>query len=75
MPELSRVKIAVYTIAGQRVGTLADRTFEPGYRMVEWNGTNAQGRALAPGMYVCKLEASSVQTGQFVQMRKMVMIK
>jgi len=75
LPERSQVKVGVFTIAGQRVGTLADGTFEPGHQVVEWDGSDGNDRTLAPGLYVCKLEASSTSTGQFVQMRKMLMVK
>ncbi len=75
LPERSQVRIGVYTVAGQRVGTLANGAFEAGRRTIEWDGTGANGRTLAPGMYVCKMEASALKTGQFVQMRKMLIIK
>jgi len=75
LPERSQVRVAVYSIAGQRVAILEDGTFEPGNRVVEWSGADGTGRALPPGMYVCRLEASAVLTGRFAQVRKMVMIK
>jgi hypothetical protein len=75
VPERSQVRVAVYTVAGQRVGTLADGTFEAGRRSLMWDGRSADGRTLAPGMYVCKLEATSLGTGHFVQVRKMVIVK
>jgi len=75
LPHQSAVNVAVFTVAGQRVATLAAGTFEAGVRTVSWNGTSSAGVVLAPGMYMCKLEASDRVTGRFVQVRKMVMVK
>jgi len=75
LPERSTVKIAVFTVAGRRIATLSEGTMEPGRRVLEWKGIDDQGRSLAPGMYVCKLEAYSAASGRFVQMRKMMLVK
>jgi hypothetical protein len=75
LAEPSRMMIGVYTVAGQRVATLADGVFEAGRRMVEWNGTGSSGQLLAPGMYICRMEAFGVNSGRFVQSRKMMMVK
>jgi len=75
VPEVSQVRVAVYTVAGQRVATLVDGMLQPGHRVVEWDGTGANGRTLAPGMYMFKMEASAATTGKFHQMRKMLMVQ
>jgi len=75
VPEVSKVRIGVYTVAGQRVATLVDGTLEPGHRVVEWDGTGSNGRTMAAGMYVFKMEASATKSGEFHQMRKMMMVR
>jgi FlgD Ig-like domain len=67
----SRVKIAVYNVAGERVRTLLDETRVAGsYTDVRWDGTDAAGSPVASGVYFYKLAAAD-----FSQTRKMVLLK
>jgi len=75
LPEASRVQLAVYNILGERVATLVDGVVEAGDHSAVWNATGTNGRALAPGMYMYRMQATSVRTGVFKQLKKMVLVK
>ena len=65
LPEVSKVRVNVYNILGERVATLLDKTVEAGFHQVEFNGSN-----LSSGTYIYRIEA-----GNFVQTKKMVLLK
>ena len=70
LPEQAFVQLTIYDLLGRRVTTLVNRVEEPGYRSVIWNGTNANSKTVSAGMYLYVIKA-----GDFVQTRKMVLIK
>jgi hypothetical protein len=51
-----RVDLKVYDIAGRLVATLASGEVEAGNHRVLWDGTDSEGRVVAPGVYVYRLE-------------------
>jgi len=51
------VSITIYDALGRRVRGLARRTFEAGRHALEWDGTDARGRAAAPGVYLVRATA------------------
>jgi hypothetical protein len=54
------VRLAIFSIDGRCVRTLADREFEAGYTELSWDG-RATGGSLAPnGIYFAHFEASGV---------------
>ena len=65
LPQTSRVKLTIYNVLGQKVATLVDAEQVPGNYRVKFNGQN-----LAAGIYFYRLQA-----GNFVQNRKMILIK
>lgn len=65
LPENSRVTLEVYDVIGQRVATLVDDNLNAGYHEVSFDGTR-----LASGVYVYRMQA-----GDFVQTRKLMLIK
>jgi hypothetical protein len=62
---VSNVKLRVYNILGQRVATLLDAKMNPGSHSVIFDGSK-----LSTGVYFYRLEA-----GQFVSVKKMLLIK
>lgn len=64
------VTLKVYNLLGQEVRTLAAGRREAGVYTVVWDGRNEAGSAMASGIYFYRLS-----TADFVQTRKMVLVK
>ncbi len=65
IPKTSFVKLVVYDLLGAEVAILINETIQPGYHNITFNGQN-----LASGVYFYRIKA-----GDFVQSKKMLMIK
>jgi len=65
LPQDARVTLKVYDILGSEVATLVNEEQQAGYREVQFNGIS-----YASGMYVYRLQA-----GDYVSIKKMLMIK
>jgi hypothetical protein len=65
VPSVSDVKLDVFNILGQKVASLINRRMEAGLHTVNFNATN-----LSSGVYFYRL-----QSGSFVQTKKMMLIK
>lgn len=70
LPQASKVSITVYNMLGQLVRILVDEMKLAGYYTVVWDGRNTGGQSVASGVYTYRMEA-----GDFVQTRKMVLVK
>jgi hypothetical protein len=71
LPVESMVDLSIFDISGRLVRTLDKGVRMPGYYTVYWDGIDMQGRQAGPGVYMCMC---SFKTGEFVTLRKMVMI-
>jgi len=65
IPEAAEVRLDVFNVLGQRVAVLANGHFAQGVHHVAFDGSR-----LASGVYIYR-----IQSGSFVQARKMVLIK
>jgi C1A family cysteine protease len=65
-----QVRLSVYNVLGQEVVVLAEGPQASGRHVVTWDGRDAGGRAVASGLYFCRLEA-----GDFVQTQKMLLLR
>ena len=65
LPERSHAAIEIYDILGRRVATLANRDFQPGYHLLQW-----QCESCAAGIYFVQM-----RTEEFVQTRKMLLVR
>ena len=54
------VRLSVFNILGQQVATLVNGEVGAGYQSVEWNASNSNGVALPSGIYIYRLEVTSV---------------
>ena len=70
LPEYSHVRIMIYDLMGRKIRTLVDMDQKAGYRSIQWNATNDLGQPVSAGMYLY-----TIQTGEFRQTRKMVLLK
>jgi len=66
----SNVTLEVYNIAGQKISTLVNGSFEAGSHNVIWNGTNYEGNVVSSGVYFYNLKVNDLS-----QTRKMVLLK
>ena len=65
LPEVASVKLSVYNLLGQEVAVLVDRNLDAGYHSAQWDASD-----FASGIYMYRLQA-----GDFVDTRKMILIK
>ncbi|MFL3013833.1 MAG: FlgD immunoglobulin-like domain containing protein, partial [Candidatus Neomarinimicrobiota bacterium] len=70
IPELSKVNIDIYNIAGNKVKTLVSKEHQPGRYKIQWNATNEFGAPVATGMYIYKIRAKD-----FVSVKKLLLMK
>jgi hypothetical protein len=52
----AQLRVAVFSSGGALVRTLADQAYVAGEHAVTWDGRDGQGRAVAAGVYLCRVE-------------------
>ena len=65
------VELAVYDLQGQLVRRLVSGERDSGFYETAWDGTNADGHAVASGVYVSRLQVGS----SFRESRKMMLMR
>jgi hypothetical protein len=70
LPEQSQVTLTVYDLMGREVAQLINTIQEAGHKSVQWNATDTFGKPVSAGVYLYQIRA-----GEFVQTRKMVLLK
>lgn len=70
IPKTSKVVIKVYDILGREVATLANSVLNAGKYVVDWDGYNDSRNSVSSGVYFYRVVA-----GEFVDVKKMLMIK
>ncbi len=70
LPEQAQVMLTVYDLMGREVTQLVNTVQEAGFRLVQWNATDSFGKPVSAGVYLYQIRA-----GEFVQTRKMVLLK
>jgi hypothetical protein len=58
LPEAAPVALVIYDVQGRRVTTLFDGLATAGRHVVPWNGRDAGGRAVASGVYFCRIRSA-----------------
>lgn len=57
LPEQTPVTVAVYDLMGRKVATLVDEVRSAGTHAVGWDGQSAEGKDLASGVYLMRMQA------------------
>jgi hypothetical protein len=70
LPKDSDVRLAIFDMLGNEVATLVNTNQQAGFRSVQWNATDSMGRPVSAGVYLYQIQA-----GEFVQTKKMVLLK
>ncbi len=70
LPSAVHVKLCVYNVKGELVATLVDQHMKEGRKEISWVVGSDHGGAVTSGIYFYRLVA-----GDFVQTRKMVLLK
>ena len=70
LPEQTQVILTIYDLMGREVTQLVNTTQEAGYKSVQWNATDMRGKPVSAGVYLYQ-----IRSGEFVQTRKMVLLK
>jgi hypothetical protein len=71
LPSAERVTLKIYNLLGAEVATLVDNEQKAtGYHAAVWDGRDKNGRVVASGVYVYRLQA-----GSFVMMKKVALVK
>ena len=70
LPEHAFVDITIYDMLGNVVNNLVNANQPSGYKSVQWDATNNRGEPVSAGVYLYK-----IQTGDFVDTKKMILLK
>ncbi|MCA9753442.1 MAG: VCBS repeat-containing protein, partial [Gemmatimonadetes bacterium] len=70
VPKTQHVTLRVYNVEGRLVRTLVDESVQAGRGRVNWDGRDAQGRALSSGVYFYRLD-----NGETSVTRKSVLLR
>ena len=66
----TRAALRIYNLAGQEVRSLIAGLARPGMNYLSWDGTDGNGRALASGVYLARLDdAESTKTRKLLLLR------
>jgi hypothetical protein len=65
LPTAGHVRAIVYDVTGRRIRMLEDGPVDAGTQIsLEWDGMDDTGRAVASGIYVCRVEAAGQESSQ-----------
>jgi len=70
LPEDALVILNIYDMLGRKVNQLVSTTQEAGFRSIKWDATDSMDRPVSAGVYLYQ-----IKVGEFVQTRKMVLLK
>ena len=70
LPEVSRVRLEIFDVLGQKVRTMLDDELPAGQYRLSWYGRNDAGQVVSSGVYFYRMDA-----GKFRAMRGMVLVK
>jgi len=57
---VANYRLAVYDLSGRLIRTLVDGQLGPGVHTAAWDGRDGAGRAVASGIYLCRMTGPGV---------------
>ena len=75
LPHSSNVELEIYNIIGKKVRTLVADQKPAGHFEVRWDGADELNQSVASGVYFCKLQITKPQDKNFIQVRKMILLR
>ena len=70
LPQDAMVNITIYDMMGRVVSNLVSSQQNAGYKSIQWNAANNAGQPISAGLYLY-----TIQAGEFVHTKKMVLLK
>ncbi len=70
LPDESEVTLNIYNIKGQKIRSLYQGKTPAGNHKLQWNGKNEQGKSVANGIYLYRLQAGNISL-----QKKMTLLK
>jgi len=70
LPENASVRLTIYDIQGRQIWQYSTAMSSAGWHTIKWDGRDAHGSMVSTGMYFYRLQA-----GDFVQVKKMTLLK
>ena len=64
------VTLSIYDMIGREIIQLVNVEQDAGFKSVQWDATDSMGRPVSAGVYLYQ-----IQSGEFVQTKKMVLLK
>jgi hypothetical protein len=75
LAQASDIELLVTDLRGRHVRTLKQGRSEPGTYTVQWDGADSDGRAVASGVYFCRLQVKTSSEVSFTAVRKLLLIR
>jgi flagellar hook assembly protein FlgD len=70
LPQPAQTELSIYNLRGQLVRKLVNEPLTSGQHTVTWDGKDDNGKALASGMYLCRISSAGKQ-----ETHKMLLMK
>ena len=76
LPQASNVKVEIYNLRGELIQILTDKILSAGIHELTWNGTDEIGNLSPSGLYIYRINAVDLVTGEsFQAARKMTLLR
>ncbi|MCH7827311.1 MAG: T9SS type A sorting domain-containing protein, partial [Bacteroidetes bacterium] len=75
LPVKSNVSLIIYDVLGRKVNEVVNEELPAGIQKITWNGLNSGGLRTSSGVYFYRLIAKAENGNQFVQSKKMILLK
>lgn len=70
LPEANHIVVKIFNTLGEEIRTLVDAPYQVGYHRVRWDGKDNNGKPVASGVYLYRLQA-----GTFSHVGKMSLLR